>query len=63
MCIEVLCIIIIDRLFINQSKEKDLQRHLLNKTCKMQQVSGYNTKMKGLWRKINNLNTQISNGL
>lgn len=52
---------ILDRLFINQPKEKDRQRHLLNKICKVQYESGRNAKIISLWRKINNLNTQIAN--
>jgi IS605 OrfB family transposase len=52
---------VLGRLFINQPKEKDRQRHLLNKVCKAQYQSGKHAKIKSLWRKINNLNTQIAN--
>lgn len=52
---------VLGRLFIDQPKEKDRQRHLLNKVCRAQFESGRNAKIKSLWRKINNLSKQITN--
>ena len=46
---------VIDRLFINQSKEKDLLKHKLNKLAKAKRKSGILNEKPNYWRKINGL--------
>lgn len=52
---------ITDRLFINQAVEKDHMYRLANRVCKIQKFSGKKAKMPNIWRKINNINSQIVN--
>ncbi|MBK5252196.1 MAG: hypothetical protein JJE29_06140, partial [Peptostreptococcaceae bacterium] len=54
---------VIDRVFINQSVEKDQLLHRLGRLKKAQKQSGQNSKNKfpNHWRKINNLQKQIVN--
>lgn len=51
---------VIDRIFINQSVEKDRMNRLLNRSKLKRKQSG-KVKMPKLWNKINNLNMQIVN--
>lgn len=46
---------VIDRLFINQSKEKDQLNHKLNKLAKAKRKSGILNEKPNYWRKINGL--------
>lgn len=50
-----------NRLFINQTVEKDRMNHLLNRMKLKQKQSAPKTKMPKIWAKINGLNTQIVN--
>jgi len=50
---------VLDRLFINQSKEKDLLKKKLNKLAKAKRQSGL-IKTPNYWRKISNLQQQIA---
>ena len=50
---------VIDRLFINQSKEKDHRSTLLGKISKIKRISSINTKELTLYKKVNNLSKQI----
>ncbi|WP_200792834.1 RNA-guided endonuclease TnpB family protein [Caldanaerobius fijiensis] len=51
---------VIGRLFINQPIGKDRLLHKINKLAKAQRISGVGRKP-NLWRKINNINSQIIN--
>ena len=46
---------VIDRLFINQSKEKDQLKHKLNKLAKAKRKSGILNEKPNYWRRINGL--------
>ena len=46
---------VLDRLFINQSKEKDRLKHKLNKLSKAKRKSGILNEKPNYWRKINSL--------
>jgi len=46
---------VLDRLFINQSKEKDQLSHKINKLSKAKRKSGILNEKPNYWRKINNL--------
>lgn len=46
---------VIDRLFINQSKEKDHLNYQLDRLNKAHRMSGHKNKKPNIWRKINNL--------
>ena len=48
-----------DRLFINQSKEKDLLKKAINKLSKAKRLSGILNLKPNYWRKINNLQNYI----
>lgn len=50
-----------NRLFINQSENKDHLNHLLNRYKLKSKQSGINSKKPKIWAKINGLNTQIVN--
>jgi len=50
---------VIDRLFINQSKEKDLLKTKLNKLAKAKRKSGILNEKPNYWRKINGLQKLI----
>jgi IS605 OrfB family transposase len=50
---------VIDRLFINQSKEKDQMRKRLNKLSKAKRISGTLNEKPNHWRRINNLQKYI----
>ena len=50
-----------NRLFINQTVEKDRMNHILNRMKLKQKQSAPKTKMPKIWAKINGLNTQIVN--
>lgn len=52
---------VLKRLFINQSREKDHQNHLINRLKRKQEQGGKYSKNTGLWAKINGLNTHIEN--
>ena len=51
---------VIDRLFINQPKEKDHLKYQLDRLNKANRMSGYKNKKPNIWRKINNLITAIA---
>ena len=51
---------LIDRLFINQSKEKDQLKHKLNKLAKAKRKSGILNEKPNHWRKINGLQKFIT---
>ena len=46
---------VIDRLFINQPKEKDHLKYQLDRLNKVNRMSGHKNKKPNIWRKINNL--------
>lgn len=46
---------VIDRLFINQPKEKDHLKYQLDRLNKANRMSGHKNKKPNIWRKINNL--------
>lgn len=46
---------VIDRLFINQPKEKDHLKYQLDRLNKAHSMSGHKNKKPNIWRKINNL--------
>jgi IS605 OrfB family transposase len=46
---------VLDRLFINQSKEKDQLKHKVNKLSKAKRISGILNEKPNYWRKINGL--------
>ena len=46
---------VIDRLFINQPKEKDHLKYQLDRLNKANSMSGHKNKKPNIWRKINNL--------
>ena len=50
---------VLDRLFINQSKEKDLLKKAINKLSKAKRLSGILNLKPNYWRKINNLQNYI----
>ena len=50
---------VIDRLFINQPKEKDHLKYQLDRLNKANSMSGHKNKKPNIWRKINNLITAI----
>ena len=50
---------VIDRLFINQPKEKDHLKYQLDRLNKANRMSGSKNKKPNIWRKINNLITAI----
>lgn len=52
---------VVDRVFINQPTEKDRLYRLTNRLMKIQRKSGRKAKLPNLWRKINNLNNEITN--
>ena len=51
---------VLDRLFINQSKEKDQLKHKLNKLAKAKRKSGILNEKPNYWRKINGLQKFIT---
>lgn len=51
---------VIDRLFINQPKEKDHLKYQLDRLNKANRMSGIKNKKPNIWRKINNLLTAIA---
>lgn len=51
---------VIDRLFINQPKEKDHLKYQLDRLNKANRMSGQKNKKPNIWRKINNLLTAIA---
>ena len=51
---------VIDRLFINQPKEKDHLKYQLDRLNKANSMSGHKNKKPNIWRKINNLITAIA---
>ena len=51
---------VIDRLFINQSVEKDRLNHQLHKLSKAKRASGILNPKPNYWRKINNLQNSIT---
>ena len=46
---------VIDRLFINQPKEKDHLKYQLDRLNRAHRISGHKNKKPNIWRKINNL--------
>lgn len=50
---------VIDRLFINQPKEKDHLKYQLDRLNKANRISNHKNKKPNIWRKINNLLTAI----
>ena len=50
---------VIDRLFINQPKEKDHLKYQLDRLNRANRMSGSKNKKPNIWRKINNLLTAI----
>ena len=50
---------VIDRLFINQPKEKDHLKYQLDRLNRAHRMSGHKNKKPNIWRKINNLLTSI----
>lgn len=51
---------VIDRLFINQPKEKDHLKYQLDRLNKANRMSGSKNKKPNIWRKINNLISAIA---
>ena len=51
---------VLDRLFINQKREKDLQNHLINRLKRKQKLNK-RAENKSLWSKLNGLNDYILN--
>ena len=51
---------VIDRLFINQPKEKDHLKYQLDRLNKANSMSGHKNKKPNIWRKINNLISAIA---
>lgn len=51
---------VLDRLFINQKREKDQIKHTINKLSKAKKISGIENSKPNYWRKINNLQKYIT---